>query len=408
MTNPLKNKRIILGVTGSIAAYKAADLASKLTQAEALVDTILTDCATRFIAPLTFQSVTGRKAYTEAELWGGEGHVTHVGLGHNADLLLIAPASANTLAKLAHGLGDNLLSLTALASNCPLVIAPAMDVDMYRHKATQENVQILIKRGAYFIGPASGHLASGLVGPGRFVEPSEIINTVRWLMAQNGPLTGHKVIVTAGGTQEAIDPVRLITNRSSGRQGYAIAQAALDAGAEVSLITAPTNLAPPVGCKVFPVKSSAEMLAEVKSSIVNSDVLIMAAAVSDFRPVHTSTQKIKKSGSGIEIQLESTTDILAEVAKIRESAPNPRFVIGFAAESQNLLNNAAEKLKKKKLDMIVANDITASDAGFEVDTNRVTFIYADGHHQSMPLQSKADVAEKVIEQVIEWFGKEPG
>ncbi|MCE5208615.1 MAG: bifunctional phosphopantothenoylcysteine decarboxylase/phosphopantothenate--cysteine ligase CoaBC [Chloroflexi bacterium] len=404
MTNPLQNKRIILGVTGSIAAYKAADLASKLTQNGALVDVILTEYAVRFIAPLTFQSVTGRKAYTESDLWGGEGHVTHVGLGHNADLVLIAPVSANTLMRLANGSGDNLLCLTALASHCPLVLAPAMDVGMYSHPATQKNVEILKERGAWFIGPASGHLASGLVGPGRFVEPLEIMNTVRWILAKNGPLAGRKIVVTAGGTQEAIDPVRLITNRSSGTQGYAVAQSAIDAGADVTLITAPTSLQTPIGCTVIQVKNAAEMFAAVKSETKSADGLIMAAAVSDFRPASISSQKIKKSDTHLQLDLEPTADILLETAKERAISGFPKFVVGFAAESQDLLTNAKSKLERKKLDLIVANDINAPDSGFEVNTNRVTFLYPDGSHQDMPLMEKTQVADKIIDQIIQWMG----
>jgi phosphopantothenoylcysteine decarboxylase/phosphopantothenate--cysteine ligase len=407
MTNPLQNKRIILGITGSIAAYKGADLASKLTQAGALVDVILTESAVKFVSPLTFQSVTGRKAYTDADLWGGEGHVTHVGLGHNADLVLIAPVSANTLMGLANGSGNNLLVLTALASHCPLALAPAMDLGMYSHPATQKNVELLKERGAYIIGPAEGHLASGLVGPGRFVEPLEILSTVRWIMARNGPLAGRKVVVTAGGTQEPIDPVRLITNRSSGAQGYAAAQAALDAGAEVTLISAPTSLTIPAGCKAVQVKTVAEMAAAVRAETQSADALIMAAAVSDFRPRQTAAQKIKKAAGNLQIELEPTTDILLEVASDRAKSGFPRFVVGFAAESQNLLANAQSKLEHKKLDMIVANDISAADSGFEVDTNRVTFLYPDGGRQELPLMEKAQVAGKIIEQIIAWNGATP-
>jgi phosphopantothenoylcysteine decarboxylase/phosphopantothenate--cysteine ligase len=264
MPNPIKDKTIVLGVTGSIAAYKAAEIASKLHQQGAKVPSILTEGSLHFISPLTFQSVTGDKSYTDADLWGGEGHVTHIGLGRAADLLLIAPVSANTLARLAHGLGDNLLSVTALASHCPLVLAPAMDSGMYDHPATQENVEILRQRGAIFIGPESGHLASGLIGPGRMSEPQEIVNGVRWVLGKTGPLAGKEVIVTAGGTQEPIDPVRIITNRSSGKQGYALAQAALDAqippdpllpGHSATALCAVTAALPgPVGSRVTPTR----------------------------------------------------------------------------------------------------------------------------------------------------------
>jgi phosphopantothenoylcysteine decarboxylase/phosphopantothenate--cysteine ligase len=232
-------KHILLGVTGSIAAYKAADLASKLMQMEAKVDVILTGGAEKFITPLTFQAVTGRRALTDADLWGGEAHVLHVELGHSADLLAVAPCTANTIAKLAHGQADNLLTITALAANCPMLIAPAMDGGMFSHPATQENLKVLQSRGVIIVGPAEGHLASGLSGKGRMVEPVEVLGYIRLALAQEGVLSGRKVVVTAGGTQEPIDPVRVITNRSTGKQGYALAQAALDAGGQVTLITAP-------------------------------------------------------------------------------------------------------------------------------------------------------------------------
>ena len=404
MPNPIKDKTIVLGVTGSIAAYKAAEIASKLHQQGAKVPSILTEGALHFLSPLTFQSVTGDKSYTDADLWGGEGHVTHIGLGRAADLLLIAPISANTLARLAHGLGDNLLSVTALASHCPLVLAPAMDSGMYDHPATQENVEILRQRGAIFIGPESGHLASGLVGPGRMSEPLEIVSCVRWVLGKTGPLAGIEVIVTAGGTQEPIDPVRIITNRSSGKQGYAVAQAALDAGAHVKLITCPTNLAAPYGAEVIKVQSADEMYKAVLTSSADADVLIMAAAVADFRPANVSEQKIKKNRGGItSLALEPTTDILAAIAETRQQTGFPHRVIGFAAETQSLLENAAEKMTRKQLDMIVANNVSAPQTGFEHDTNQATLLFPSHPAETLPLMSKADLADQIIARVIEWF-----
>lgn len=403
MKHPAAGKRILLGVTGSIAAYKAAEIASKLTQAGALVDIILTESACKFISPLTFQSVTGRKAYVDADLWGGEGHVTHVGLGHNADLMIIAPVTASTLSKLAHGSGDNLLSLTALVITCPLILAPAMDAGMYSHPATQASVEILRQRGATFIGPAAGHLASGLIGLGRLVEPADIVAAARLALSRGGPLAGRRLLVTAGGTQEPIDPVRVITNRSSGRQGYAIAQAGLDAGAEVTLITAPTALKTPLGARVVQVQTAAEMLNAVLEHSRTADALVMAAAVADFHPAVTNTQKIKKSSGFKSIPLEPTADILATLAAERVKTGLPRRVIGFAAESQDLLQNAATKLKAKNLDLIVANDITAPDAGFETSTNRVILLYPDGRQESLPLQSKDEVADHLIQIVIDWL-----
>ena len=260
----LSNKRILLGVTGSIAAYKAADLASKLTQAGAQVDVILTSAAEKFITPLTFQSVTGRRAYVDTDLWGNEAHVLHIGLSHSADLLVIAPCTANTIATLAHGQADTLLTVTALGMQSPLLIAPAMDGGMFDHPATQENIETLKKRGATFIGPAEGHLASGLSGVGRLLETAEIIGHIRLILGRNGLLAGKKIVVTAGGTQEPLDPVRVLTNRSSGKQGYAVAQAALDAGAQVILITTPTALTPPTGARVVHVETAKEQAEQSK------------------------------------------------------------------------------------------------------------------------------------------------
>lgn len=400
MTSPLANKQIVLGVTGSIACYKAADLASKLTQAGAHVDVILTQAATKFITPLTFQSVTGRKAFVEADLWGQEGHVQHIALGHNADLLVVAPATANTLAKLAHGLADNLLSITALAANCPLLLAPAMDGGMYNHPTTQANLKELQQNGATIIGPAVGHLASGMQGTGRMLEPQEILGHIRLILSHGGPLAGRKIVVSAGGTWEPIDPVRGITNRSTGKQGFALAQAALDYGAEVTLISGPTNLPTPVGVHRVNVTTAEEMLSSVSSAVPETDVLIMAAAVADFRPAKIAVQKLKKETSLPLIELESTSDILSEVAQYKSRHVYPRVTIGFAAESQSLMENARKKLKAKKLDLIVANDITANDAGFGVETNRVILLGAEGGVEKLPLMNKAEVASIVMERVV--------
>ncbi len=392
----LSNKHILLGVTGSIAVYKAADLASKLAQAGALVDVIFTEAGEKFVTPLTFQSVTGRRAYTDADLWGNEAHVLHVSFGKTADLLLIAPCTADTMAKLANGIADNLLTVTALAAQCPLVIAPAMDGGMFAHPATQKNLETLKGRGATVVGPAEGHLASGLVGPGRMSEPAEILGCVRMALGKSGKLAGRKVVVTAGGTQEALDPVRVITNHSSGKQGYAVAQAAIDAGADVCLITAPTALTPPVGARVVKVKSAKDMLEAVLSE--SADVLIMAAAAADFTPKTVAKDKMKKRDGIPQVELEAAPDILKTVSDRKPSLF--KVVIGFAAESQNLLENASEKLKSKKLDLIVANDISSADAGFAVDTNRVTLLFANGTSESLPLVSKTEVAEKIIEHTV--------
>ncbi len=390
------NKKIVLGVTGSIAAYKAADLASKLTQAGAIVEVILTAAATQFVTPLTFQSVTGRAAHTD--LWGAEAHVLHVGLGETADLLIIAPTTANTLAKLAHGLADNLLTVTALAARCPILLAPAMDGGMFAHPATQTNLKTLAERGLTLLGPAEGRMASGLVGRGRMLEPQEILGRARLALGRSGPLQGKKIVITAGGTQEPIDPVRFISNRSSGKQGFAIAQAALDRGAAVTLIAGPTGLATPSGARRVDVTTTQEMADAVFAETADAQALIMAAAVADFRPARVAEHKIKKTAVP-QIELEKTLDILSAVAERREQSKKPTVVVGFAAESQNLVENARDKVLRKKLSLIVANDISAKDAGFAVDTNRVTLIGAGGGVEHLPLMSKAQVAEAVLERV---------
>jgi phosphopantothenoylcysteine decarboxylase/phosphopantothenate--cysteine ligase len=405
MQTPLANKTILLGVTGSIAAYKAADLASKLTQAGAHVDVILTEAAQEFISPLTFRSVTGGGVYTDDDLWGSEGHILHVGLSEAADLMVIAPATANTIARLAHGLADNLLSLAALAARCPLLAAPAMDGGMWQHPATQQNVETLVARGVRFAGPAAGHLASGLVGAGRMLEPAELLGRIRHLLAAGGPLDGVEVVITAGGTQEPLDPVRVLTNRSSGKQGFALAQAALDLGAEVTLIAAPTALAAPYGARRVDVRTAEQMQSAVEEACREADVLVMAAAVADFRPAGVSERKLKKEAGVPEISLEPAPDILAAIGAARGKGNSLKVVAGFAAESESLQENATAKLTKKNLDLIVANDIAAEGAGFEVDTNQVTLIFADGRLEALPLLTKDEVAARVMEEIALILGK---
>jgi phosphopantothenoylcysteine decarboxylase/phosphopantothenate--cysteine ligase len=399
--NPFENKNILLGVTGSIAAYKAADLASKLTQAGARVQVILTQSAAQFVSPLTFQSVSGQPAFVDADLWGREGHIRHIGLAHAAQLLVIAPATANTIGKLAHGLADNLLSVTALAAECPLIIAPAMDGGMYAHPATQANLETLRQRGVAIIGPAEGHLASGLTGPGRMVEPQEILGHMRLALAAGGPLQGRHILVSAGGTREPIDPVRLITNRSSGKQGYALVQAALDLGAAVTLVSAPVCLEKPVGAHKVDVSTAQQMLEAILEEIPHADALIMAAAVADFQPASAAHVKIKKKDGPPEIKLEPAPDILEKVAARKKPGEKPFILVGFAAETQNLLENAREKLQAKQLDLIVANDITAADAGFGVDTNRVSLISREGKVDTLPLMSKIQVAAIIMERIVQ-------
>jgi phosphopantothenoylcysteine decarboxylase/phosphopantothenate--cysteine ligase len=396
----LKDRRVLLGVTGSIAAYKSAELASALTQVGAKVDVVLTDAARRFVTPLTFQSVTGRRAYTDEDLWGSEGHVMHVALAQAAHVLVVAPATANTLAKMAHGQSDSLLTILALAAACPTILAPAMDAGMYGHPATQANLEILRSRGAIVVGPAQGRMASGLVGWGRIVEPGELMGHIRQALGLGGPLSGRQVVVTAGGTHEPIDPVRMIVNRSSGKQGFALAQAAIDRGAEVVLITGPTHLEAPVGAKRVDVGTAEQMRQQVVEAAAQADVLLMAAAVADYRPATRAAHKIKKSEAPLILNLEPTDDILIQVTKQRKRSGRPQVVVGFAAESQDVLEGARTKLYAKGLSLIVANDITSDDSGFGVDTNRVTLLDSDGTLQELPLMSKAEVADVVLARVV--------
>jgi len=416
--NPLKDKRIVLGVSGSIACYKTADLASKLAQNGALVDVIITTSAQNFVSPLTFQSVTGRRAYTDADLWGNEAHVLHVGLAHEADLLAIVPATANTLAKVACGLSDSLLTVSALAATCPLLVAPAMDGGMFSAPPVQQNLATLRARGATIVGPESGHLASGLVAMGRMSEPQTILGEMRYLLAQSGPLMGHKVVVTAGGTREAMDPVRFLTNHSTGRQGIALAQAALDCGAEVTLITT-TSLPTPTGAKRVDVESAQQMLDAVLAECRDATLLLMAAAVGDYRPAQRATQKIKKGVNGLDaVMLARNPDILVAVKEQRAQIHKPNVVVGFAAETEDLLANAQKKVLKKGLDFIVANDVSATDAGFGVATNRVSILSASADPEqfdvvTLPLMSKEAVAEQVIERALgllnqKWLAQQKG
>lgn len=400
----LKDKRIVLGVTGSIACYKAVDLASKLTQVGALVDVIMTQAAREFVTPLTFQAVTGRDVYDD--LWQTERggglptHIAHVGLAEGADLLAIIPATANILAKLAGGLADDFITVTALGSRAPLLIAPAMDGAMYTHPAVQANINTLVERGAWLVPPEEGRFASGLVGQGRLPETPTLVGHIRRAIGAKGVMAGRKVIVSAGGTREPIDPVRFITNRSSGRQGYALAAAALDAGArEVILVSAARDLPVPVGAELVQVESTREMLAAVFDHLAGTDVLIMAAAVADYRPTNVSERKIKKdNGEAPVLTLTGNPDILLEVKTRRAEIGFPHVVVGFAAESENLLDNARAKLKKKGLDLLAANDITATDAGFAVETNRVTLLDKNGDPTALDLASKAEISEAIIER----------
>lgn len=407
----LEDKHIFLGVTGSIACYKAVDLASKLTQAGALVDVAMTAAAQRFVTPLSFQAVTGRAVYTD--MWQSDSdeglptHIAHVGLAEDADLMAIIPATAHTLARLAHGLADDLISVTALAARCPLLVAPAMDGTMYLHPAVQANIDTLTKRGAIVVPPDVGRFASGMVGQGRLPETPTLMGYIRRVLGHNGVLYGRRIVVSAGGTREPLDPVRYLSNRSTGRQGHALAQAALDAGArEVVLVSASEWLPEPVGAEVIHVDTAQEMQEAITAVCAGTDLLIMAAAVADFHPASAAEQKIKKDtvSGELSLRLLPTLDILSEIKTQREETGYPRVVVGFAAETENLLDNAQAKLERKGLDLMVANDVTAEDAGFGVETNRVVILDADGNRYPLELATKAVISEAIINHVADLLG----
>ena len=393
MSGPLVNKHIVLGVTGSIASYKAIDLASKLTQAGALVDTILTYGATQFVTPLAFRSITHRDVITDLYDLDSEFSNEHVALARKADIVTIVPATVNCIAKLAWGMADDPLTTTVVATEAPLLIAPAMDGNMYSHPATQDNLQILERRGVVIVGPDQGYLASGLSGKGRLVDPTQLVGHIAAALGKKGDLSGKKIVISAGGTQEPIDPVRVITNNSSGKMGYAIAEAARDRGAEVILITAPTSLSDPPSITVKNVTTAAEMCSLVLSEVIDSDALIMSAAVADYRPKTSAEQKIKKSNSGLTIDLTKTEDIL-------EKATGNFVKVGFSAESENLVSNATEKIGRKSLDLIVANDITDPDSGFGKDTNKVVIIDDQLQAEHLPILTKYDVGNEILNRVL--------
>ena len=390
----LKGKIIVLGVTGSIAAYKAADVASKLTQAGARVYTMMTGAAQEFITPFTFHALTGQPVIIEMFDPQSQYNVQHVALADMADAILIAPATAQIMAKLVAGLADDMICLTVLVSKAPVIIAPAMDAQMWANPVTQENAIKLRARGFALIGPGKGYLASGKEGVGRLEDTDKILGTFRLVVGRKGKLAGRQIVITAGGTQEPIDPVRVITNRSSGKMGYAIAEAARDRGAEVALITAPSSLPAPVGVKVVPVNTAREMMEAVNKAVVGADALIMAAAVADYRVPSPAQNKIKKESSGcLTLELERTPDILGQV--------QGSFIrVGFAAESEEVVKNAGLKLQSKQLDLIVANDITEKDSGFGTDTNRVVIIDKQGRPDNLPLLTKYEVAEKILDRVL--------
>ncbi len=405
----LSGKRIVLGVSGGIAAYKAVTLASRLTQANALVDVIMTHSAAKFVAPVTFQGITQRSVATDTfEFWHDAGRlrIGHVALAHAADLFVIAPATAHTIARLALGLSDDLLSITALSYKGPMLLAPAMETNMWTHPATMRNVQTLQDWGVDFIGPEEGRLASGEVGEGRVAEPEDIFEVACKVIGRGGPLDGLRVVITAGGTREPIDPVRFMGNHSTGKMGTALARAARDLGADTVLVHAPLAVHPPGGVSLVPVRTAQQMHTAVMEELPQTDVLIGAAAVADYRPTDSVDYKLKKSPKQQVISLERTPDILHEVGRQRrEGSSGPRLVIGFAAETNDLEANAVDKLERKNLDLVVLNDVSAPDSGFAVDTNRVTLFERDGNREAWPLMSKDEVAQAIMQRIVARLGR---
>jgi phosphopantothenoylcysteine decarboxylase / phosphopantothenate---cysteine ligase len=401
----LAGVRVLLGVTGGIAAYKAAQVARLLVGAGATVDPVLTVGARRFVGPATFEGLTGRRV--RQDVWDDIPGETHVALGRAADVALVYPATAHVLAKLAAGLADDLLTTTLLAATCPLVVAPAMHTEMWQHPATRHNVEVLRDRGVHVLGPDDGPLMSGDVGPGRVVAPEAAVAALSRLVGPSdghagdlaGDLAGRTVVVTAGGTREPIDPVRYLGNRSSGRMGVAIAAAAARRGAAVHLVAAPTHLATPTGVIRHDVTTAEQMRAAVLALATDADVVVKAAAVADFRPAAVATSKVKKEAGVPTIELVRNPDILAELGAAREPG-RPPLLVGFAAETDDVEEHGRAKLERKRADLLVVNDVSATDAGFEVDTNRVVILGRDGSRTELPLTTKDVVADRILDEVV--------
>lgn len=393
--------RITLGVTGGVAAYKAAELVRRLQQEGFSVEVVMTRAACEFVTPLTFAALTGKKVITdlfassagEANL---ESAIEHIAVAQRTDLLLVAPATADILAKFSRGISDDFLSTLYLATIAPVVVAPAMNVNMWNHVATQENLQCLRSRGVHVVNPDEGYLACGMTGAGRLAGQDAIIAAVREVLRVRRDLEGQTVLLTAGPTQEDLDPVRFLTNRSSGRMGYAVAEVAAQRGAKVFLISGPTALETPAGVTRTDVRTAAEMLKAVEEKISEATIAIFAAAVADYRPVETSSHKMKKTGAEITLRLEPNPDILATIARKKGN----RLIIGFAAETEKVAENARKKLKEKNADLIVANDVTAEGAGFDGDTNIVTLFARDGRDLPLPRMTKLEVAHRILDEVV--------
>lgn len=391
----LKDKKIILGITGGIAAYKACDVVRRLKKLGAQVIVVMTENAKKFITPLTLETLSGNEVVTETFPERRFVGVRHVDLAGWADLILIAPATANIIGKIRSGIADDILTTIVISSKAPVLIAPAMNVNMYENPIFQENLSYLQKLGYKFVEPEVGELASGIVGKGRLAEPETIVGEVVKILTKEKDLQGKSIIVTAGRTEEPLDPIRYLSNRSSGKMGYAIAQEAYERGAKVTLISGPSNLTPPSGLNFIPVRTAQEMLSAVRSTFKKADALIMASAVSDFSPTLISKEKIKKGGEEIVLELKPTVDILKEMGKQKKE----KVLVGFSLETEDEIKNAKKKLVEKKLDLIVVNNPNVPGAGFEVDTNQVTLIDKRGKIEKLPLLSKKEVASKILDKV---------
>jgi phosphopantothenoylcysteine decarboxylase/phosphopantothenate--cysteine ligase len=395
--------RITLGVTGGVAAYKAAELVRLLQQDGFTVQVVMTRGAREFLTPLTFAALSGQKVITDLfgdSSSGGEANlesaIEHIAVAQRTDLLLVAPATADILAKFARGIADDFLTTLYLASTAPVVMAPAMNVNMWNHAVTQENVAILRARGVKIVDPAEGYLACGMTGAGRLAGQADIVAAVREVLKAERDLTGETVLVTAGPTCEDLDPVRYLTNRSSGKMGYAVAEAAVLRGAKVILVSGPVNLETPSGVERVDVRAASEMHRAVLDRISGTSIAIFAAAVADYRPMEQHAEKIKKGSASLTISLEATTDILADVAKNK----GQKIVVGFAAETDHVAESARKKLSAKNADLIVANDVTAEGAGFDQDTNIVTLFSRDGRDLALPKLSKSEVAQRILDEVL--------
>ena len=397
----LKNKTVLLGVTGCIAAYKSATLASLLVKAGAEVHVIMTENATNFINPITFETLTSQKCIIDTFDRKFDFKVEHVALAQKADVIMVAPATANVIAKLAHGLADDMLTTTILASKAPKIISPAMNTGMFENPVTQDNMNTLKKYGMEVITPASGRLACGDVGAGKMPEPEVLFEHIVRACACEKDMAGLKVLVTAGPTQEAIDPVRYITNHSSGKMGYSIAKACILRGADVTLVTGKTAIKPPMFTEVVPITSAQDMYEAVTSRSSEMDIIIKSAAVADYRPANVATEKVKKKDGDMAIPLERTNDILKHLG---ENKKEGQFLCGFSMETENMLENSKAKLVKKNLDMIVANNLKVEGAGFQGDTNIVTLITADSVTE-LPIMTKEEVAFSLLDEILKLRGK---